>query len=191
MRVSTPFYADCLTFRTKPFHPRSIHTLPVQSRPSQTVPVQTIPYQIQRNLMNNSEKQVKQQLEDEGWKVLRGGAPDYIALKVNNGQIDIFKGVEVKSKSAKLSYEQQLYRMIFQKAGIPYEVVVTDHSNPHHTSPHHSSPARTSPNQTTPILSRPDHSNPYLPIPAQTKPAHPKPGQNKPDQANPNQILRR
>ena len=103
--------------------------------------------------MNNLEKQAKRQLEAEGWRVLRGGAPDYIALKVNDGEITDYKGVEVKSKNGKLSYEQQLYRMIFQKAGIPYEVVATDKSNqsrPHQTIPAHTNPSHTKPGQTNP-----------------------------------------
>jgi len=75
--------------------------------------------------MNRREQQIKNELESQGWKILRGGAPDFIALKVtNNGDVDIFKGIEVKSKMDKLSYEQEVYRKLFILAGVPYEVRV-------------------------------------------------------------------
>ena len=111
--------------------------------------------------MNNSEKQVKQQLESEGWRVLRGGAPDFIPLKVDgDGKIIDFKGVEVKSKNGKLSYEQSIYKMIFEMAGIPYEVVVTGISKPDHSSPDHTPPTLPNPNRTSPGQSRPGQSKP-------------------------------
>jgi Holliday junction resolvase len=75
--------------------------------------------------MNRREQQIKNELESQGWKILRGGAPDFIALKVtNNGDVDIFKGIEVKSKMDDLAYEQEVYRKLFILAGVPYEVRV-------------------------------------------------------------------
>ena len=77
--------------------------------------------------MNARELRVKAKLEAEGYRVLRGGSPDFIALKVNpTGEILNFKGVEVKSKANgfKLSYEQEVYRKLFQLAKIDFEVVV-------------------------------------------------------------------
>lgn len=75
--------------------------------------------------MNNRELKVKDKYEQDGWKMLRGGAPDYIALRVDGeGKITEFEGVEVKRNGAKLSYEQGIYRMIFQKAGIPFRVEI-------------------------------------------------------------------
>jgi len=60
--------------------------------------------------------------------MLRGGAPDFIALKVDdNGDILEFQGVEVKSKNSNgLSYEQQVYRKLFKLASIPYRVEVEE-----------------------------------------------------------------
>jgi len=77
--------------------------------------------------MNARELKVKKKLEAEGYKVLRGGAPDFIALKVDpSGKILSFKGVEVKSRGNgfKLSYEQEVYRKLFQLAKIEFEVEV-------------------------------------------------------------------
>lgn len=76
--------------------------------------------------MNRRELVVKQQLEAEGWKVLRNGAPDFIALKVVEGKITEMKGVEVKSRRGTLSYEQSIYKEVFHKAGILFEIVVKD-----------------------------------------------------------------
>ena len=76
--------------------------------------------------MNRRELEVKKQLESEGWKVLRNGAPDFIALKVVNGSIIDMKGVEVKRKGSSLTYEQEIYRKVFVKAGVSFEVLVVD-----------------------------------------------------------------
>ena len=76
--------------------------------------------------MNRREVAVKQQLEADGWRVLRNGAPDFIALKVANGEIVEMKGVEVKSRKGVLSYEQSVYKDVLHRAGIPFEVIVLD-----------------------------------------------------------------
>lgn len=75
--------------------------------------------------MNQRERRIKQQLESDGYRVLRGGAPDFMALKPTaDGSIDLSqcKGVEVKSRRDKLTYEQEVFRKILIQAGIPYEV---------------------------------------------------------------------
>lgn len=77
--------------------------------------------------MNEREAKIKKKYEEQGWKMLRGGAPDYIALKVNSdGKILTFQGVEVKSKGSLLTYEQQIYKKIFEMANIPYIVEVEE-----------------------------------------------------------------
>ncbi len=77
--------------------------------------------------MNRRELIVKQQLEADGWRVLRNGAPDFIALKTADGKIIEMKGVEVKSPDqSRMTYEQSVYRDMFARAGIPFEVVVVD-----------------------------------------------------------------
>ena len=75
--------------------------------------------------MNERELKIKQYYEAEGWRMLRGGAPDFIALKVNGeGEIQEFMGVEVKPTNGSLSYEQAIYKRIFQQATIKYIVEV-------------------------------------------------------------------
>ena len=76
--------------------------------------------------MNQRELEVKKQLEADGWRVLRNGAPDFVALRVLANEIIEMKGVEVKSRRDKLSYEQSVYKEIFKKAGIPFEIVMKD-----------------------------------------------------------------
>jgi len=120
--------------------------------------------------MNKPELQVKQQLEFEGWKVLRGGAPDYIALKVDDGQILDVKGVEVKSKGGKLTYEQSIYKMVFERAGIPYEVVIPDQINPSQTGPDQTKPSLSNPSLTFPNLTTPNLTSPTLTSPFQANP---------------------
>jgi len=76
-----------------------------------------------RLLVNQREQTIKVKYESEGWRMLRNGAPDFIALKVDEaGNILEIKGVEVKSPKDKLTYEQAVYRKVFQKAGIDYIV---------------------------------------------------------------------
>ena len=73
--------------------------------------------------MNKNEFLVKQELEKDGWKVLRNGAPDFVALKLDNdGNILEVRGIEVKYNNDKLTYEQQVYKKIFEWAKVPFEV---------------------------------------------------------------------
>lgn len=75
--------------------------------------------------MNERELIIKRKYEAEGWRILRGGAPDFIALKVDEGgEILEFMGVEVKPANGSLSYEQLVYRKVFKKAGIEFKVEV-------------------------------------------------------------------
>jgi len=75
--------------------------------------------------MNQREQTIKAKYESEGWRMLRNGAPDFIALKVDEaGNILKIKGVEVKSPKDKLTYEQAVYRKVFQKANIDYTIEV-------------------------------------------------------------------
>lgn len=70
--------------------------------------------------------------------MLRGGAPDFIAIKIDaEGNVIEFKGVEVKSKNGSLTYEQAVYKKLFKLAGIPYVVEVSE------PLPHQSIPSQT------------------------------------------------
>ena len=59
--------------------------------------------------------------------MLRNGAPDFIALRVDDsGNIIETIAIEVKSLGSSLSYEQQVYREVFKKAGVKYIVEVVN-----------------------------------------------------------------
>lgn len=76
--------------------------------------------------MNSREQEVKKKYEQQGWRVLRSGSPDFVMLKVVDGDIQDMKMVEVKSPCGRLTYEQGVYKKIAQKAGIPYIVEVVE-----------------------------------------------------------------
>ena len=76
-------------------------------------------------MVNKNERGIIERYEQEGWKTLRGGAPDFVFLKLgDNGQIIDQVFVEVKSKDAELTYEQSVYRKIIQKLGAKYKVEI-------------------------------------------------------------------
>ena len=68
-----------------------------------------------------SEALAIRELIDEGWTVLRGGAPDLVAFKENDGQITKVKGVEVKEGKGSLSPRQLVYKRILESLGAEYE----------------------------------------------------------------------
>ena len=76
--------------------------------------------------MNTRELEIKKKYEEQGWRALKNGAPDFVMLKVVDGVIQDMKMVEVKSPRGRLSYEQQVYKEIALKAGIPYIVEVVE-----------------------------------------------------------------
>lgn len=74
--------------------------------------------------MTTSEDAVRAMLAAQGFGILRGGAPDFLAIKTDaHGNILEAKGVEVKFDEDKLSYEQQVYRRFFARYGIRYVVI--------------------------------------------------------------------
>lgn len=76
--------------------------------------------------MNAREENVADRYTNQGWKVLRGGAPDFLMLKVANGEIGDVRAVEVKSFKDELTYEQAPYRMVLERAGFQYIVELVD-----------------------------------------------------------------
>jgi dienelactone hydrolase len=76
--------------------------------------------------LNPREEAVARRFAREGWRILRGGAPDFLMLKVEQGRIRDVRAVEVKSPAADLTYEQSVYRMVFERAGIEYIVEVVE-----------------------------------------------------------------
>lgn len=75
-------------------------------------------------MVNERERKVAERYQADGWRVLRNGAPDFLMLKVEDGEILDIRAVEVKSPGSRLSYEQAVYRKVFEKAGIEYMMEV-------------------------------------------------------------------
>lgn len=76
--------------------------------------------------MNAREENVADRYMKRGWKVLRGGAPDFLMLRVECGEIERIRAVEVKSPLGDLSYEQRVYKTVLEQAGIQYIVEVVN-----------------------------------------------------------------
>ena len=76
--------------------------------------------------MNVREEKVAARYTGQGWRVLRGGAPDFLMLRVECGEIRRIMAVEVKSPLRDLSYEQRVYRTVLEQAGIQYVVEVVN-----------------------------------------------------------------
>lgn len=73
-------------------------------------------------MANKNEIKVLKELEDDGWKVLNRGAPDFLCIKVDNGNIEDFKFVEVKAGSDQLTYEQAIYKKVLEALGAQFEI---------------------------------------------------------------------
>jgi len=88
--------------------------------------------------------------------MLRGGAPDFIALRVDDdGNIGQFMAVEVKDGRGQLTYEQQVYRKLFTLAGIPF-IVETIHTKPRQPILGQATPSHAIPDQTNHSISQRD-----------------------------------
>jgi hypothetical protein len=75
--------------------------------------------------VNYRERHVKALRESNGWKVLRGGAPDFVCIKVDeSGKITAVEFTEVKSPDDQLSYEQAVWREIAVFLGVPWKTEV-------------------------------------------------------------------
>lgn len=76
-------------------------------------------------MVNAREKQVVDKYEQQGWKTVRCGAPDFLFLKIDNkGNIVDHKFVEVKSKQNELTYSQEIWKKILKKLGANYKVEI-------------------------------------------------------------------
>lgn len=128
--------------------------------------------------MNENEEKVIEKYKREGWKVLRGGAPDFLMLKVDGEEIVDFEFVEAKTPRDRLSYEQAIYKKVLEKLGAKYRVEVVPiqseprHPRPGQATPNHAVPFQTAPTQTnpTPLHPRPAPTNPIPTRPRHTSP---------------------
>jgi hypothetical protein len=72
--------------------------------------------------MNSREKRVKQRYERNGWTILRGGWPDFLAIRDSaDGQVE-HMGIEVKSHNNRLSACQEKMHEALQKIGVKVSI---------------------------------------------------------------------
>lgn len=75
--------------------------------------------------MNRREKAVYDEYLTQGYGVVRGGAPDFVILKTEGGEIqEIIAAVEVKSPNGRMTHEQLVWKKICEKAGISFLIRV-------------------------------------------------------------------
>lgn len=77
-------------------------------------------------MVNRREKEVAERYEDDGWKPVRGGWPDWLMVRVEEGEIYEMKAVEVKSPSGTLRYEQGVVKQALEAMGIDYCIEVVE-----------------------------------------------------------------
>lgn len=75
-------------------------------------------------MVNEREKKILEKYEEDGWKVIRGGWPDFLVVKTKNGKIVDAECVEVKSENGKLRYNQSICRNVLEDCGLDYSVEV-------------------------------------------------------------------
>ena len=97
--------------------------------------------------MNENEVEVAKRYEAEGYSVIRGGAPDFLCVRVVSGEIVEAVFVEVKSSGRGLTYEQAIYRRVLESLGAKFVVVSV---SPIHTAPFPASPSQAEPARTAP-----------------------------------------
>jgi hypothetical protein len=109
--------------------------------------------------LNKNELEVAKRYGAEGWRVIHGGAPDLLCIKVaESGGILDAEFVEVKSGRAGLTYEQKVYRKVLETLGAKYKVERIS-----------ATPIQARPNQTHPSQANPIQPNPTRLIPGQAK----------------------
>lgn len=71
--------------------------------------------------MNHSEIRAREDLINEGWKVLRNGWPDFLCTRMKEGKME-FMVCEVKTPNDKLREEQLFVKRFFEMIDIPYVI---------------------------------------------------------------------
>lgn len=77
-------------------------------------------------MSNTREQKVAARYNALGYKVLRGGAPDFLMLKVKDEKIVEVLAVEVKNGSSHLTTEQAYYRDALLSCGVRYKLEVEE-----------------------------------------------------------------
>lgn len=78
-------------------------------------------------MVNRRESKVRERYEERGWQAVRGGWPDWLFVKADNGQIQDFVCVEVKSPAGRMRHNQALARKVLEEElGAEYRVEVVE-----------------------------------------------------------------
>lgn len=78
-------------------------------------------------MVNRREKVVSDAYENDGWRPVRCGWPDWLMIDVDeDGEITDMKAVEVKSPDGRLRHEQQVVKQALEQLGMNYEVEVVE-----------------------------------------------------------------
>lgn len=168
-------------------------------------------------MVNENELKVVKKYEVEGWKTLRGGAPDFLFLRVKDGKIKDAVFVEVKREGDRLTYEQSIYKEILERMGAKYRVEIVKPTcaqttsfqstsipmcarpdricPPPHNASHHprlvrATGAKRSLGKVMPAKRRFGSQVMRDPSPVRTEPHQPIPSQPNPTQPIPNELER-
>lgn len=77
-------------------------------------------------MVNRREKEAEEQFLEQGWSSVRCGAPDWLFIKTDDGEIVDCVFVEVKSPTGNLRYEQSVWLKVLRYLGAEAKVVVID-----------------------------------------------------------------
>jgi len=77
-------------------------------------------------VVNRREKEVAEKYEEDSWTPIRCGAPDWLMVRTNDGEIEDVKFVEVKAEGKGLRYEQEIWRKALERLDANYEVEVVE-----------------------------------------------------------------
>lgn len=77
------------------------------------------------DMTDEAERAIVEKYESQGWKALRGGAPDLLMLKTkDDGEILDHLFVEIKRQGEGLTHAQAVYRDILEKLGAKYRIEI-------------------------------------------------------------------
>lgn len=78
-------------------------------------------------MVNEREKAVQQDYEEDGWIAVRNGAPDWLFVKTDDdGNIEDVRFIEVKSPNGRVRYEQRVWLEALEFLGADTDVEVVE-----------------------------------------------------------------
>lgn len=65
-------------------------------------------------MVNKKEKEIIEKYENDGWTAIRGGAPDFLFIRVNGGDIVDHRFVEAKGPNGRLTPNQVAWKKVLE-----------------------------------------------------------------------------